>query len=109
MELNENQFHKNRWMPESMAALQRLAEMPTYSDVSGFSPDHTTSMDEYAHHQEKAAKHHEEHIKPWEEHTMALMEQERIPQHPKLRQQYDRGMITGPEYARELLMVLPHS
>lgn len=109
MELNENQFHKKRMVPQSMAALQRLAEMPTYSDVSGFRPDHTTSMDEYAHHQEKAAKHHEEHIKPWEEHTMALLEQERIPQLPKLRQQYDRGMITGPEYASELLMTFPYA
>jgi len=104
MELNENQFHKNRWMPESMAALQRLAEMPTYTDVSGFSPDHTTPLAEHEYHLEKAQKHYAEHIKPWEEHTMALMEKERIPQLPKLRQQYDRGSITGPEYASQLLL-----
>lgn len=96
-------------MPESMAALQRLAEIPSYSDVSGFVPDHTTSRDEYEHHLAQAQKHHEEYIKPWEEHTMVLMEQERVPHHPKLKKQYDRGMITGPEYASELLNWLPHS
>lgn len=109
MELNENQFDKKRRVPSSMAALERLASLPSYSDVSGWSPDHTTTMDEYAHHQEKAAKHYAENIKPWEEHTMALLEQERIPQHPKLRQQYDRGMLTGPEYASALILSYPHA
>lgn len=109
MTLNEQQFDKQRWMPESITALEHLAAIPTYSDVSGFAPDHTTSREEHAHHLEKARKYHAENIKPWEDHTMALMEKERIPQHPKLRQQYDKGMISSSEYAQHLLLSLSHS
>lgn len=95
-------------MPESMAALQRLADIPDYDE--DFNPDWSaSSYEERAGFVERVKKYHEENIKPWEEHTMALMEQERVPHHPKLKQQYDRGSITGPEYARELLNWLPHS
>jgi hypothetical protein len=104
MTLNRKQF-----MPESMAALQRLSEIPSYSEVSGFSPTHNTPLEEYEFHDAQMKKYHEETVKPWEEHTMALMTKEGIPQHPKLRPQYDRGLITGQDYARELLLSLSHS
>lgn len=35
-----------------------------------------------------------------------LMEEHRIPHHPKLKAQYDRGMLTGPEYAQATLSQL---
>lgn len=96
-------------MPESMAALERLADIPEYSEVSGFKPSFDTPIDELRHHSEQAEKYHEETVKPWAEHTMSLMEQERIPQHPKLRQQYNKGLLTAQEYARELILSIPHS
>lgn len=35
-----------------------------------------------------------------------LMEEHRIPHHPKLKAQYDRGMLTGVEYAQATLSQL---
>ena len=103
MTLNSEQFR-----PESVDALERLAGVPDYSE--DFDPQWGKSThEERVGFGERAKKYHAENIKPLEEHTMSLMEKERIPQHPKLRAQYDRGMITGPEYARELLQFLGHS
>jgi len=52
-------------------------------------------------------------VQVWRDHNKALaanafqlMEQHRIPHHPKLKAQYDRGMLTGPEYAQATLRQL---
>ena len=103
MTLNNQQFR-----PESLDALQRLADIPDYSE--DFDPHWDKSThEERVGFMERTKKYHAENIKPLEEHTMSLMEKERVPHHPKLKEQYDRGSLTGPEYARELLMFLHHS
>lgn len=41
--------------------------------------------------------------------TFSLMEQHKIPHHPTFKAQYDRGVLTSPEYAHHVLMSLYNS
>lgn len=112
MPLNDGQFGKSHHKLASISALERLALIPSYSDVSGYSPSYESSVNSPEldrHHYVEAQKYHNETVKPWADHTFALMEQERIPHHPKLKKQYDSGMITPQDYASQLLMILPHA
>ena len=100
----ENQYHPH---PVLNAAYE-LALAPTYEFPSDFDPA-TASTAAFREHNVAAYAHDERFIKPQTVKLFNLMEEHRIPHPPKAKAQYDKGIITAPEYASLLTEAMQHS
>lgn len=71
----------------AVKALRQLASVQ-YPDVDPFDPAHFDAVQSWR-----------EMTRHMATSTFNLMERHKIPHHPKFKKQYDRGQLSGPEYA----------
>lgn len=89
-----NEYHPHPLLNE----IYKLAFAPTYKWSEGFHP-HKASPEDWDREYAAADAHNEQFIKPQTERVFQLMDQYRVMHPPRLKAQYDRGMMTAPEYA----------
>jgi hypothetical protein len=112
MVFNEKQFgiaDNGRIYPQAHLDLIDLAGVNSLPDsLRDFNPS-TASYEDHMNASKLIQEHKKTNIDPLANRVFEAMERDGVPHHPKLKAQYDRGMITANEYAQEMLGLLGHN
>ena len=112
MALNKKQFgigDNGRIYPQAHLDLIDLAGVNSLPDSLRDFDFHNASYEDRMNASKLIQEHKKTHVDPVANRVFEAMERDGVPHHPKLKAQYDRGMITANEYAQEMLGLLGHN
>lgn len=111
MTLNKKQFgigEKGRIYPQAHLDLIELADIETLPDSLKDFDFFNASYEDRMNASKLVQEHKKTNIDPVANRVFEAMERDGVPHHPKLKAQYDRGMITAKEYASQMILLLGH-